>query len=125
LTNWIAVSDEELDREFRRRNERVRLQMVAITPDTFRDQVNVTEDDVAAHYEAHKAEYRVGEQRRVRYLLLDQEQARARATVTQSEIQRYYNDNTSLYRTPEAVRASHILFETVGKDEAEVRARAE
>jgi peptidyl-prolyl cis-trans isomerase D len=125
LTNWIAVSDEELDREYTRRNERVRLQLVAITPDTFRDEVKVSEEDVAAHYEAHKAEYRVGEQRKVRYLLLDQEQARAKSIVTQAEIQRYYNDNTSLYRTPEQVRASHILFQTAGKDEAEVRARAE
>ena len=125
LTNWIAVSDDEIDREYRRRNERVRLQMVAITPDTFRDEVSVTDADVAAHYEAHKAEYRVGEQRKVRYLLLDQDQARAKVTVTQGEIQRYYTDNASLYRTPEQVRASHILFQTAGKDEAEVRARAE
>src|SRR5690606_10780646 len=31
LTDWMAVSDRELDEEFRRRNEQVKLQLVAFT----------------------------------------------------------------------------------------------
>jgi peptidyl-prolyl cis-trans isomerase D len=96
-----------------------------VTADALRDKVTVSDADVAAHYNAHSAEYRIGEQRKIRYLLLDREQARLKVTVQPNEIQRYYNDNIQQYQTPEQVRASHILFETAGKDDAEVKKRAE
>ena len=125
LTDWMAVSDAELEREFKQRNEKVKLQVVALTADAFRDKVTVTDADVAAHFDAHKAEYRVGEQRKIRMLLLDRDQARAKSTVPPTDVQRYYNNNIAQYQTPEQVRASHILLNTAGKDEAAVRKQAE
>ena len=125
LTDWIAVSDAELESEYRRRNEKVKLQVVALTADSFRSQVTVTDADIAPYFEAHKTDYRVGEQRKVKYLLLDREQARQKVAVPQTDIQRYYNDNIQQYQTPERVRASHILLNTGGKDEAAVRKQAE
>jgi peptidyl-prolyl cis-trans isomerase D len=125
LTDWIAIADGEVEREFRVRNERVRLQLVALTADAFRDQVTVTDADVAAYFEARQAEYRVGEQRKVKILLLDREQALTNVAIPPGDVQRYYNENIALYQTPEQVRASHILLNTAGRDEAEVRAQAE
>jgi peptidyl-prolyl cis-trans isomerase D len=125
LTDWIAVSDSELESEYRRRNEKAKLQVVALTADKFRSQVTVTDADVAAYFDSHKTDYRVGEQRKVKYLLLDREQARQRVAVPPNDIQRYYNDNIQQYQTPERVRASHILLNTGGKDEAAVRKQAE
>ena len=37
----------------------------------------------------------------------------------------HYNDNIQQYQTPEQVRASHILLETAGKNDADVKKRAE
>ena len=125
LTDWMAVSDAEVEREYKQRNEKVKLQVVALTADAFRSKVTVSDADVAAHFEAHKAEYRIGEQRKIKYLLLDRDEARKTVTVTPGEIQREYNDNIQQYRTPEQIRASHILLKTEGKNEADVRARAE
>jgi peptidyl-prolyl cis-trans isomerase D len=125
LTDWLAVSDADLEREYTRRNEKVKLQVVALTADQFRSQVMVTDADVAAYFESKKAEYRVGEQRTIRYLLLDRDQARQKVNVPASDVQRYYNANIEQYQTPEQVRASHILLNTAGKDEAAVRTQAE
>jgi peptidyl-prolyl cis-trans isomerase D len=125
VTDWMAVSDAELEREFRRRNEKVKLQVVALTADAFRDKVMVTDADVASYFESHKAEYRVGEQRTIKYLLLDRERQRQKVSVPPTDIQRYYNDNIQQYQTPEQIRASHILLNTAGKDEAAVRKQAE
>ena len=125
LTDWVSVSDKELEDEYRKRNEKVKMQIVALTADAFRGQVNVTDVDVAAHFDAHKAEYRVGEQRAIKYLLLDRDQARQKVTVPAADVQRYYNTNISQYQTPEQIRASHILLKTDGKDEATVRKTAE
>jgi peptidyl-prolyl cis-trans isomerase D len=125
LTDWMAVSDAEVDREFRLRNERARLQVVALTAEAFRNQVTVSDADVAAYFDSHKETYRVGEQRKVRMLLLDREQAQKRVVIPGTEAQRFYNNNINLYQTPEQIRASHILLNLDGKDEAAVRKQAE
>ena len=125
VTDWMAVSDAELEREYRLRNEKVKLQVVALTADSFRDQVTPAEEDIAAYFETHSAEYRIGERRAVKILLLDRDQRRADVTVSPDEVQRYYNENLPQYQTPEQVRARHILLQTAGKDEATVREAAE
>jgi len=125
LTDWITVSDKDLEAEYRRRNEKVKMQVVALTADKFRSQVTVTDAELAPFFEAHKNDYRVGEQRKVRFLLLDRDAARQNVAVPPNDIQRYYNDNIQQFSTPERVRASHILLNTGGKDEAAVRKQAE
>ena len=125
LTDWMAVSDAELEREYKARNEKVKLQVVALTADKFRDKVTVNDADVASYYDAHKAEYRKGEQRKVRYLLIDRDQLKSRVTVSPQDVEAAYNANIQQYQTPEQVRASHILLKTDGKDEAAVRKQAE
>jgi peptidyl-prolyl cis-trans isomerase D len=125
LTDWMAVSDKELESEYRKRNEKVKLQVVAFTADRFRDKVSLSDADVATYFDAHKAEYRVGEQRSIKYLLIDRDQARLKIVVPPNDIQRYYNDNINQFQTPEQLHATHILLKTDGKDEAAVRKRAE
>jgi len=125
LTDWMAVADSDVEREYKQRNEKVKLQVVALTADKFKDQVTVTDADVAAHFNSHSAEYRIGEQRKIRYLLLDRDQARQKVVVPQADIQRYYNDNIQQFQSAEQIRASHILLETAGKNDADVKKRAE
>jgi peptidyl-prolyl cis-trans isomerase D len=125
LTDWMAISDTELEREFKQRNEKVKLQVVALTADKFRDKVTVNDADVSSYFDAHKAEYRLGEQRKIKYVLLDRDQVQQRVAVTPQDIQAYYNQNIQQYQTPEQIRASHILLMTQGKDEAAVRKQAE
>jgi peptidyl-prolyl cis-trans isomerase D len=125
LTEWVTVSDADIDLEFRRRNEKVKAELVVFSADAFRAQVALTDDDVAKYFEANKETYRTGERRKIRYVLVDVESLRARATVLPTEVEKYYRDNDQQWVTPEQVRASHILLKTEGKDEAAVKARAE
>ncbi len=125
LTDWMSVSDAELEREYRQRNEKVKLQLVTLNANGFRDKVTVADPDVASYFESHKAEYRMGERRSIKYLLLDRDQARQKVVVPPNDVQRFYNDNIQQYQTPEQIRASHILLKTEGKDEAAVRKQAE
>jgi peptidyl-prolyl cis-trans isomerase D len=125
VTDWITLADDDIDREFKQRNEKVKLQVVALTADKFRDKVTVSDADLTTYYDQHKAEYRIGEQRKVKMLLLDRNLALAKVTVPAADVQRYYDDNITQYQTPEQIRASHILLKTEGKDEAAVRKQAE
>ena len=125
LTDWMTVADADVEQQFKERNEKVKLQVVALTADRFRDQVRVTDADVVAYFDMHTADYRIGEQRKVKMLVLDRDQAQAKTIVPAADVQRYYNDNIAQYQTPEQIRASHILLTTAGKDEATVQEQAE
>lgn len=125
VTGWMSVTDAEVDDESRKRNEKVKLDVVPLTPDAFRSQVKVSDADVAAHFEKNRDSYRVGQKRKIKYVVVDVEQVRAQTTVPQSEIETFYKENLAQYQTPEQLRASHILFETEGKDAAAVQKLAE
>ena len=125
VTGWMTVSDAEVADEYRRRNEKVKLDVAPLTPEAFQSQVNVSDADLAAYFEANKENYRIGERRRIRYALVDVDQVRQQVTVPQNEIEAFYKQNIAQYTTPEQVAASHILLRIDEKDEAEVRKQAE
>jgi peptidyl-prolyl cis-trans isomerase D len=125
VTGWMSVSDTEVAEEYRRRNEKVKLDVVPLTPDAFRSQVTVNDADLAAHFEKNKEAYRIGEKRRIRYALVDVDQVRQTVAVPQADIDAFYRQNAAQYSTPEQLAASHILFKLEGKDEAAVRKQAE
>jgi len=126
VTDWLTVSNAEVQADYNRRNEKVKLEVVPILVDKFRNQVQVSDTEVASYFEARKADYKVGEKRKVRYVLVDVDAMRPRVSVSQREIERFYNDNIETYSTPEQVRASDILLKTgEGKDDAAVKAKAE
>jgi peptidyl-prolyl cis-trans isomerase D len=125
VTGWIRVSDQEVEQEYRRRNEKIKLDLVAFTADKFRVGITPTDAEVSAEFAAHTDAYRQPEKRRVKYVAVDAQALRAKMTVTPQEIQDRYQQNIATYSTPEQIRASHILFKTEGKDEAAVRKLAE
>src|SRR4051812_1604917 len=125
LTGWMTVSDAEVAAEYRKRNEKVKLEVVPITADAFKSQVTVTDAELAAAFEKSKDRYRVGEKRKIKYALLNVDQVRQSLTVPEAEIEAFYKQNLAQYQTPAQVRASHILFKLEGKDEAAVKAKAE
>src|ERR1051325_3352170 len=125
VTDWVAISDADVEREYRERNEKVKVQVVALTADKFRDKVMVSDADIASYYQAHQAEYRKGEQRKIKYVLIDRDQLRAKVTVTPQEIESYYNSNVQQFQTPAQAPASHILIKTDGKNEADAKKQAD
>jgi peptidyl-prolyl cis-trans isomerase D len=125
LTGWMSVSDAEVAAEYRKRNEKVKLDVVPVTADAFKTQVTVSDAELAAAFEKSKERYRIGEKRKIKYALLNVDQVRQTITVPEAEIEAFYKQNLSQYQTPAQIRASHILFKLEGKDEAAVKAKAE
>jgi peptidyl-prolyl cis-trans isomerase D len=125
LTDWVTISDTDIEQEYRRRHEQVKLDIVSFEAEPFREQVTVEDAAIQAHFEANQEAYRVPEKRRVRFLLLDNQAMRAGVTISPDEVERFYEDNIDQYSTPEQVRARHILFSTEGRDEEVVRKQAE
>jgi peptidyl-prolyl cis-trans isomerase D len=125
LTDWLSVNDKDLEKEYRRRNDKVKLAVVNFTADSFRTQVTATDAEVSSYFDGHKNDFKIPEKRKIRYLLLDLDALRAKIVVPAADIEKEYNNNSEQYTTPEQVRASHILLKTEGKDDATVKARAQ
>ena len=124
LTDWLSVPDRELEQEYRRRNDKVKLAVVSFTADSFRAQVAANDAEVASYFDGHKNDFKIPEKRKIRYLLIDIDAVRAKVTIPTADVERAYNNGIDQYTTPEQVRASHILLKTDGKDDAAVKAKA-
>jgi peptidyl-prolyl cis-trans isomerase D len=132
LTDGVMVTPAEVEREFRRRNETVKLEFVKVESGPFRAQSTATDQEVAARFEAQKERYRFPERRIVSYLLVDNAALEARITVTDSEIDAYYRDHPQEFEQPAQVCASQIQVKVKadpaakeGHPEAEARTIAE
>jgi peptidyl-prolyl cis-trans isomerase D len=90
LTNWLSITDKELEQEYRLRNDKVKLAVVTFIADTFRPEATASEVEVAAYFDAHQPDFKLPEKRKVRYLLVDAEAIRAKATVPEANIERAY-----------------------------------
>jgi peptidyl-prolyl cis-trans isomerase D len=125
VTGWITVSDTDVETEYRRRNEKVKLEVVAFSADAFKQGLTATDDELQKQFDANKDKYKIGEKRKIRYILVDSAALRAKIVPTPAEIEQHYQQNIEQHSTPEQVHALHILLKTEGKDEATVRKQAE
>ena len=125
LTEWMSVTDAELEREYKRRNEKVTLDVVAVLADNFKTQVNPTDAELSAHYDKDKERYRIPDRRRVKFVRISPAEIASTIKVPKEDVEQSYNEQLGKYTTPEQIRASHILLATEGKDENAVRTQAE
>ena len=122
----MSVSDADVAAEYRKRNEKVKLDVVPVTAEAFKSQVTVTDAELAPYFEKAKDKYRIGEKRKIKYAHAQRRQRCAQTiTVPEAEIDAFYQQNITQYQSPAQVRASHILFKLEGKDEKAVQAKAE
>ena len=90
VTDGMTVSPAEVEQEFRRRNDKIKISYVVIKPDDLQSKIEASDADLSAYFEKNKARYNVPERRIVQYAFLDLEQLRLHANIPQDEIQNYY-----------------------------------
>ena len=124
----VQVTDAEAQAAYQREHERIAVQYVTLVPSLFSADVTVTDEEVQAHYEAHKGIYRRPEQRQFRYVTVSPQRFPFTGDLPQEDIAAYYETHTDDFSRQEQVRVRHILFKVPThadtKQEAEIRARA-
>jgi peptidyl-prolyl cis-trans isomerase D len=71
VTGWVRVSDADIEKEYKTRNEKVKLELAVFNAQQFRDGIQPTDADLQAQFTAHPDQYQIGERRRVRFLSID------------------------------------------------------
>jgi peptidyl-prolyl cis-trans isomerase D len=120
VTDGISLTQGEVLDEYRRGNEKIKIDYVLIKPDDLQAKIEASDADLSAYFEKNKTRYIVPERRTVDYAVLDYAQLRQRAPITEDEEKVYYQRNIDAYKLEDRAHVAHILFKTVGKTDAEV-----
>jgi peptidyl-prolyl cis-trans isomerase D len=116
VSGWVRVSDTEVEQEYRKKNEKVKLELALFTTNNFRAGIQPSDAELAAQFNAHTDTYKMPEKRGVRFLSIDAQSLKAKMPVTGAEVEARYQQNLSTYSLPEQIRASHVLIKSDGKD---------
>ena len=120
ITDGITVSPQEIAREFRWRNEKVKIDYAVIKPSDLASSIHPSDDELSAWFQKNSSHYQIPERRSSRYALLDLGKLRTKTNVSEDELRAYYTSHIDEYRVENRVNVDHILFKTVGKTDAEV-----
>jgi peptidyl-prolyl cis-trans isomerase D len=118
FSSAVAVSDEEVEKSYRDQAERAAIRFVVLPGARFTAEAQVSPDELATWFAAHKEEFRLPLQRVVNYLLIDTVRTRAKMTFTPEELQSYYTSHLDDWKQEEQVRARHILLKIDDKRDA-------
>jgi peptidyl-prolyl cis-trans isomerase D len=117
----VFVSDKEVERAYREQVERAKIRYLQLPRSQFAQAAaQIPPTEVAAHYEAHKNEYRLPEQREVAYLLVEPALLTGQVSLPDKELRDSYQEHQDEFSREEQVRARHILVKVDDKttDEA-------
>lgn len=129
VTQPVSVSDDELERIFRKRTEKTGIEYLLLASTAQDVPGELADDELRRWYDEHLDEYRRGEGRRIRYVLIDRTAQQELVEVTVEAVREYLEANASLYAHPEQRRARSILLRLEAgiseEDRAAVRSVAE
>lgn len=128
ILEGVAVGDREVEQEFRRRHEKIKVDYISFSPNDFRSKVNVSREEMLAHYNANKTSFQIGEKRDVGFIVVEEGAIAQTLQISDEELRRIYQSEQDRFRTPERVKVRHILLKTTEKTEeekAKAKAKAE
>ena len=114
------VSPADVEAEYKRRNEKVKLEYLAFDPAKMAGDLKPTPEQVRAYFDRNKNFFTVPESRDVQMIVADQAQIGQAIQISDAQVESYYNSHKDQYRTPERVQARHILIKTTGKSKEEI-----
>src|SRR3984893_17427008 len=121
VTDGVSVGPQELQDEFKYKNEKVKLDYAFIKPEDLQAKIAPDEAEIKSAYEKNRSRYQVPENRVARFGLIDVNQLRQTTQISDDELKAQYQQEIQQYQVPNRVHVQHILLMTVGnKTDAEI-----
>jgi peptidyl-prolyl cis-trans isomerase D len=124
VTEGVVVTQAEVEKEFHKRNDKIKLQYVIVPPDKFRSEAEPSEAEIKAYYDAHKASFTTPEKRSLGIVVIDPAKV-PHPPITDADLQKQYNVSQDQFRTPERVQVRHILIKSDASNDAAMKVKAE
>lgn len=120
ITDGISVTSQEIEQRYRWQNEKVQLDYAKIKPSDLESTINPSDAELSAYFAKNQSKYQVPERRSAKYALLDLDQLKKNTKISDTDIQSYYKQHLSDYKVENRVHAEQIVFNILGKTDAEV-----
>jgi len=115
LVNGIVLSSfstqDEIATMLKLRNQTREIGYVTIPTAKFKENIEITDDEIKTYYDANQNKYKTQEKVQLSYVELKVEDLLKTIVVDESELVDYYDSNKNSFVTPEQRRARHILIE--------------
>jgi peptidyl-prolyl cis-trans isomerase D len=98
--------------------------LATLTEDVVADDIEITDDQLQAYYDANPTLFQLPESADVEYIRISREDVAEGVEVSEERVAQYYEDEKYRYLQDEQRRARHILIQ-FGDDDEAARARAE
>ncbi len=105
----VKVTPTEVMEVFKHEEEKVKLKMLAIPEDFFKDESEVTDEEKKDYYKKHKAEFEVPEKIKVQYVKITPESFAKDIELKDEDIEEFYNLKIADYMVKKQFKAHHIL----------------
>jgi peptidyl-prolyl cis-trans isomerase D len=94
----VTVSDADAEAYFHKKNDRLELDYVVITPESVTAEVKLTDQDLNNYLQKNQDQFKTPEQISIQYVLLNPASIAAKVTVSDDEIQTFYQKNIDRYQ---------------------------
>jgi peptidyl-prolyl cis-trans isomerase D len=124
----VVVTPADIEQEYRRKNEKIKVQWVKLTSDQYKSESQPAKEEVEAYFKVNAAHYEMAEKKDLAILVADPAKMGESLTPAEIDLQRLYSQNQASFLTPERVKVRHILLKTTGKpatEDAKMKAQAE
>lgn len=109
LSGNIKVSDIEAQQWYKFNNAQVDIDFILLDPQQMKG-IEPTADEIQAHFEANKEDYKTDPELKIRYVYLNPKNYEAQVTISAEDASDYYESNVEQFKSPQTVQARHILI---------------
>ena len=120
ILEGMIVTGDEVEKEYRRRNEKVKVDYIVFSPDKFRSKITANDDEMKDYFNKHRNEYNTEEKRSFDLIVVDEQRVAESFNITDADLRTMYAGNQDRFRLPERVQVRHILLTTTGKSKDEI-----
>jgi len=98
IQDKVTVSDSDAESYYHKKNDRLELQYVSISPESVLSEIKLTDQELNDYLQKNQDQFKSAEQVSIQYVLFDPATLTSKVSVTDEDIQNYYQKNIDRYQ---------------------------
>ena len=124
-TEAVFVQPADVQKEYERRNVKIKLQYATVTPASLAGSIHPSEEDLQAFFKSAPNKYMMPAKREYTVVYADQDKIGSTLTIADDKLRAEYNRQLDRYRLPERAKVRHILILSQGLNDAQKKTALE
>lgn len=122
ITDAAAVTDAEVLAQYKKQNDKLELQYVAVSPADVKGSIKLTDQELTTYLQNNEAQFKTPEQVSIAYAIVSPAQFAAGVTATPEEAEAFYRKNIDRYQDQQGILPFAEVKEQATADAAKQKA---